>query len=147
MALTLQRNPSAYEMVSQGDLGPAQDVSRFFGATATLLHNVNVRADSRAATLHRAELLRVSVEGLGGGNVGFVEITADTTLTQLRTLIERNLDVDIVPRFYQFVKPDGMLVGSAKERSTLASGFLPCVTLMPTQESPLAGERPARPRR
>ena len=86
------------------------------------------------------ELLRVAVEGQGG-NVGFVEITAATTLAQLRSLIERNLDVDVVPQYFQFVAPDGMLVGSAKERSTLAQAFLPCVTLLPTAESPLAGKR------
>ena len=84
-----------------------------------------------------AELLRVVIEG--GGYVGFVEVAPDTSLADVRLLIARGLDVDTVPAHYQFVWPDGMLVGSVSERGALARDFLPCITLMPTTESPVAG--------
>ena len=85
-----------------------------------------------------AEVLRVVIEG--GGYVGFVDIARDTTLAALRALIATNLDAETIPAHYQFVRPDRMLVGVSKERGLFARDFLPCITLMPTPESPLAGE-------
>lgn len=54
--------------------------------------------------------------------------------------IAKTLDVDLLPPHYQFVRGDGLLVGSKGEGSILASRFLPCITLMPTPESPIAAQ-------
>jgi hypothetical protein len=86
-------------------------------------------------------ILKVSVESGDGsrGYAGFVEITPQLTLAQLRVVISRTIDVDSLPSHYQFIRNDGLLVGSRGEHSILASRFLPCITLMPTPESPIAG--------
>jgi hypothetical protein len=83
------------------------------------------------------DMLRVAVDG--AGYIGFVEVSPDTTLAQLRHAIAQSLDVDIVPRHYQFLAPDGSAIGSRKEGSIAACRLLPCATLLPTTESPLAG--------
>ncbi len=84
----------------------------------------------------------MSVENGGGAKqyIGFVEIAPRVTLAQLRQIISRTLDCDSVPVHYQFVRSDGLLVGSRGEHAIPANHFLPCVTLMPTPESPIAGK-------
>jgi hypothetical protein len=88
-------------------------------------------------------VLKIFVEAGGGSKtyIGFVEIDRGTTLAQLRSIISRTLDVDSVPAHYQFVRGDGLLVGSRGEYNLLASRFLPNATLIPTPESPIAGKR------
>ncbi len=82
-------------------------------------------------------MLRVDVDGVG--YIGFVDIRGDTSLASLRALIDSTLDTDLVPRYYQFLKPSGVAILARKEEGLLASSFLPRIILLPTPESPIAG--------
>jgi len=81
-------------------------------------------------------LLRVSIDGLG--YIGLVEVTSNTTMKQLRMLLQQTFDIDTLPPFYQFLLPSGNTVGMRKESRTLAVSQS-SITLLPTAESPLAG--------
>jgi hypothetical protein len=89
--------------------------------------------------------LRVNIEGLG--YAGLVEVSASTTLAQLRSTLALTFDVESLPAHYQFLLGSGQqasTVGSRKEASTLAWSLRPALTLLPISESPIAGEEGGR---
>jgi len=84
-------------------------------------------------------MLRVAVDP-SGDSLGFVEIGRGTTLSDLRGVIARTLDRDLVPPHFQFVQSNGIIVGSKHEGGWHARDFLPAIRIVATSESPLPGE-------
>jgi hypothetical protein len=74
-----------------------------------------------------ASTLRIAIEKRG--YIGFVTVYEDSTLTDVRHLIDR--DLDGVPRHYAFVLEDGVPISKRQEGEQRALNFLPCARLRP----------------
>jgi hypothetical protein len=73
------------------------------------------------------QFLRISVDN--GEYMGFVEVSASTSLADLRAIIARNLDAELVPESYMFLKKNGEPVNPKTESKTLVKGFFPAITI------------------